>query len=74
MAKVEKFEDLRYWQSARIVVYTICQLKKYDALSKDYDTFRQLKRAALSIMNNIAEGFARYHHREFIQFLNIAQG
>jgi len=73
MAKVERFEDLRCWQSARSVVYTIYQLNKYNALSRDYDTFRQLKRASLSIMNNIAEGFARYHHREFIQFLNIAQ-
>ncbi|MEM6841957.1 MAG: four helix bundle protein [Bacteroidota bacterium] len=74
MAKVERFEDLRCWQSARGVVYTIYQLKKYDTLSRDYDTFRQLKRAALSIMNNIAEGFSRYHPKEFTQFLNIAQG
>ncbi|MGB3586727.1 MAG: four helix bundle protein [Tunicatimonas sp.] len=73
MAKVERFEDLRCWQSARKVVYAIYQLKKYNALSKDYDTFRQLKRAALSVMNNIAEGFARYHPGEFSQFLNIAQ-
>lgn len=73
MAKVERFEDLRCWQQSREVVYAVYQLRRYDTLSKDYDTFRQLKRAALSVMNNIAEGFARYHLREFVQFLNIAQ-
>ena len=73
MAKDERFEDLRGWQAARKVVYAVYQLKKNYAVGKDYDTSRQLKRAALSVMNNIAEGFARYHPGEFAQFSNIAK-
>ncbi|WKN46170.1 four helix bundle protein [Tunicatimonas pelagia] len=73
MAKVERFEDLRCWQSARSVVRLVYRLSQKGELRKYYDTQRQFRRAALSIMNNIAEGFARYHPKEFSQFLNVAQ-
>src|SRR5690606_4074729 len=42
-------------------------------LAKDFDTRSQLRRAALSSMNNIAEGFGRYHDRDKVKFYNIAQ-
>jgi four helix bundle protein len=42
-------------------------------LSKDYDLKSQFKRASLSTMNNIAEGFARYHSKEFVRFLDFSQ-
>lgn len=73
MAKIERFEDLNCWKDARILVreiYFVCEEGK---IAKDFDTRSQLKRAALSIMNNIAEGFGRFNPKEFIQFLNIAQ-
>lgn len=73
MAKIERFEDLNCWKDARILVreiYFVCEEGK---LAKDFDTRSQLKRAALSVMNNIAEGFGRFNPKEFIQFLNIAQ-
>lgn len=73
MSKVTKFEDLRCWQLARELVsqvFTACQEGK---LSKDFDTTSQLKRAAMSTMNNIAEGFGRHGNKEFIRFLDIAQ-
>jgi four helix bundle protein len=69
---VTRFEDLRCWQEARQLVkeiYLICDEGK---LCKDFETRSQLKRAALSIMNNIAEGFGKYSGKEFIRYLDIA--
>lgn len=72
MSKVEKFEDLRCWQQARVLVKEIYLVAEQGKLSKDYDTKSQLKRAALSTMNNIAEGFGKYSSKEFIRYLDTA--
>ena len=52
------------------MVYEACEEGK---LSKDFETRAQIKRAALSTMNNIAEGFGRKGNKEFIRFLDISQ-
>jgi four helix bundle protein len=73
MPKVTRFEDLSCWQEARKItkaVYLICRI---DGLSKDYGLANQAKRAAISIMANIAEGFSRKGNKEFIQFLYVAK-
>src|SRR5688572_30698161 len=73
MSKVQRFEDLKCWQAARALVkevYLVCEEGK---LAKDYDTKGQLKKAALTTMNNIAEGFGRFSRKDFIRFLDIAQ-
>jgi len=72
MSNVERFEDLRCWQEARILVKEIYLIGEYGKLAKDYDTRSQLKRAALSTMNNIAEGFGKYSSKEFIRSLHTA--
>ncbi len=72
MSKVERFEDLRCWQEARRLVKEIYLIAEYGKLAKDYDTRSQLKRAALSAMNNIAEGFGKYSSKEFIRYLDTA--
>ena len=71
MAKVERFEDLVCWQEARKLVKEIYLISEEGKLSRDFDTKSQLKRAALSSMNNIAEGFGKFSNREFIHFLML---
>ncbi len=74
MAKIEKFEDIKASKKARILVkevYKISCVKKYRS---DYSLIDQTKRSSISIMANIAEGFARRTKREFINFLGIAHG
>lgn len=73
MAKIERFEDLQCWMEARILVNLIYSICIEGKLSKDYGMQDQLKRAALSVMNNIAEGFSRYSRKEFVRFLSISQ-
>ena len=74
MAKIKRFEDIEAWQKARELVkevYRVCRVESY---KKDYNLIDQTRRAAVSIMANIAEGFARRSKKEFANFLNIAHG
>jgi four helix bundle protein len=73
MAKVTRFEDLKCWQLARALVQLVFQACEESKLSKDFETRGQIKRAALSSMNNIAEGFGRYSNKDFIRFLDFSQ-
>ena len=68
---IEKFEDIIAWQKGKELTLLI-----YDSFknSKDYSFKDQIQRAAISIINNIAEGFERKGNREFKQFLFIAKG
>ena len=73
MAKVERFEDLDCWKAGRELVNLVFDLSERPALAKDFDTKSQIKRAAVSTMNNVAEGFGRFSKIEFVRFLGIAQ-
>src|SRR5882724_4918031 len=73
MAKVERFEDLKCWMAARELVKLVYLACEEGKLVKDFETKAQIKRAALSSMNNIAEGFGRGSNKEFIRFLDISQ-
>ena len=73
MAKIERFEDLRCWQEARALTREVYRLAAKGTLSKDFRLRDQLTAAAVSVMTNIAEGFARYHKADFIRFLDYAQ-
>lgn len=74
MSKIEKFEDLECWKAARILVNHVFMLMNKPAFVKDFDLRSQLRRSAISSMNNIAEGFDRNSNAEFIYFLNISSG
>lgn len=73
MSKIDRFEDLNCWKEARELVRLIFSICNKESMKKDFALIDQLKRAALSVMNNIAEGFGRYSDKEFIRFLDFAQ-
>ena len=74
MAKIARFEDLMSWQKARELNRLIYQASKKPAFAKDFGLRDQMRRASISIMSNIAEGFERGGDKEFIQLLSIAKG
>jgi four helix bundle protein len=71
--KVERFEDLYAWQKARLLTLMIYRVTGDGNFARDTSLGRQIQRAAVSIMSNIAEGFERGNRAEFYQFLNIAK-
>lgn len=74
MATFRRFEDIQAWKKAREVTGQIYALTQSGEFSKDYGLRDQIRRASVSIMANIAEGFGRNSDKEFANFLNIAIG
>lgn len=74
LSKIECFEDLIAWQKARDLTRAIYQVTQQGAFAKDLGLARQIQRAAVSTMSNVAEGFERSGRREFHQFLSTAKG
>jgi len=74
MATIERFEDTKAWQEARILTQRVYVLTKAGDFARDFALRDQIRRSAISIMSNIAEGFERGGDKEFIQFLYIAKG
>jgi four helix bundle protein len=72
MAGFKKFEDIKAWQKAREATRIIYRATTTGAFSNDYDLRSQIRKASISIMANIAEGFGRRSDKEFANFLNIA--
>jgi four helix bundle protein len=71
--KIQRFEDLDCWQEARVLTREVYSATKGAAFRQDYGLTDQVRRAATSIMANIAEGFSRQSDREFTQFLFISK-
>ncbi len=74
MTKIERFEDIKAWQKARELVKNTYEITSKESFAKDYGLKEQIRRASVSVMSNIAEGFPRQTDKEFIQFLHIAKG
>lgn len=70
---VKKFEDLKIWQEARDLARNIYEVTGREAFRRDYALSDQMRRAAVSVMANIAEGFERCNNKEFIRYLFIAK-
>jgi four helix bundle protein len=73
-SRIDKFEDLIAWQKARELTKNIYRVTKIGEFLKDFGLRDQIRRASVSIMSNIAEGFERGGRSEFHQFLVIAKG
>ena len=74
MAAVKDFEELAIFQKARELSKKIYPLTQRGEFKNDYRFVQQIRAAAGSIMDNIAEGFERGGNKEFLNFLYIAKG
>jgi four helix bundle protein len=73
MTGVSRFEDLLAWQEARKLTQAVYQLTRTGAFARDHGLKDQIQRAAVSAMNNIAEGFDCESKAEFARFLGYAR-
>ena len=74
MSGFQRFEEIEAWQKARELTKLIYALSNDGQFMRDFGLRDQIRRASVSIMSNIAEGFGRGGNKEFIQFLSIAKG
>lgn len=72
--KIERFEDIQAWQTARELTRQIYAASKTGEFAHDFGLRDQIQRASVSAMANIAEGFERGGDRELLQFLSQAKG
>ena len=74
MATFQKFEDIKAWQKARELTKEIYLATSDNSFSKDFGLCDQIRRASVSIMANIAEGYGRKTNKDFAHFLVISHG
>ena len=74
MAKIERFEEIKAWQLAKDLVITVYHSSANGRFAKDHSLRDQIRRAAVSVMSNIAEGFERGSDKDFQRFLYMAKG
>ena len=73
MAAIERFEDIEAWQGARALVAATYRSTDQGSFARDFGLRDQVRRAAVSIMSNVAEGFERGSDKEFRHFLFVAK-
>jgi four helix bundle protein len=74
METIKHFKELKVWQKGIEIVKDIYEITKHFPKEEMYGLTSQMRRSAISIPSNIAEGFKRYHTKEYKQFLYIALG
>lgn len=73
MGTISKFEEIEAWKNARELTKLVYQISACEGFSSDYGLKDQIRRAAISIMSNIAEGFESHTHPLFIKYLGQAR-
>ena len=73
MPTITRFEEIRSWQTARELTQQIYRISNKAEFSRDFGLRDQIRRAAVSIMSNIAEGFESDTQAQFIRFLGYAK-
>ena len=71
---IQRFEEMKVWQDARVLTKNIYSLTKNKYFIKDFGLRDQIQRATVSIMSNIAEGYERDNNKEFVKFLGYSKG
>ena len=74
MPTIRKFEDIQAWKDAIALADAVYAATREPSFAKDFGLCDQIRRAAVSISSNIAEGFERESNQEFARFLAIAKG
>jgi four helix bundle protein len=74
MASIQRFEDFDAWKRARTLTRQVYAVTAAGSFARDFELRGQIRRAAVSVMSNIAEGFERDGTKEFLQFLSTAKG
>jgi len=74
MAGITRFEEIEGWKTARQLTNMIYKLSEQSLFAKDYGLKDQIRRASVSIMSNVAEGFESRTDTQFINFLGHAKG
>jgi len=70
---ITSFKELKVWERADDLAFKVFDLAETFPRKYLYDLTSQLRRSALSVPTNIAEGCASFHSGEFLQFLNISR-
>ena len=73
MPTFKRFEDILAWQKAREVTKLVYAVTKTGLFARDFGLRDQIRRSSVSIMANIAEGFARRSDKDFANFLNMSR-
>jgi four helix bundle protein len=71
---MHNFEKLKIWQKAMDIALEVYEISLLLPNDEKFNLIHQIKKCAVSIPSNIAEGSGRNHNKEFIQFLGIANG
>src|SRR5678815_842944 len=74
MAKISRFEDLIAWQKGMALIRPAYLAARGATAQRDFSFANQIRRASVSVVTNIAEGFERGGRKEFHQFLSVAKG
>ena len=73
MPTFKRFEDIQAWQKARQITSSVYSITNKGSFARDFGLRDQIRRSSVSIMANIAEGFARRSDKDFAYFLNISR-
>lgn len=74
MATIRHFRDIEAWQKARELANGVYAISGKGLFAKDFALRDQMRKAAISVVANIAEGYERGGNPEFVQFLSVAKG
>ena len=74
MGKIDRFEDLEIWQIGKQIAVEAYRISDLEPMKSDFGLKDQFRRAAMSISDNVAEGFEYNNNPDFIRFLTYAKG